>query len=71
MLSTWDHNDYRQNEYIKNVWGFCHIITKEHYYHIGAREANRKPMVEALLTNYTPRRYINKHIAVNEQLALW
>lgn len=53
MLSTWDHNDYRTNEYIDTVWSFCHKITKEHFYHIGAREENRNPMVEALLTNYT------------------
>lgn len=53
MLSTWDHNDYRANEYIDTVWSFCHKITKEHFYHVGAKEENRNPMVEALLTNYT------------------
>lgn len=54
MLSTWDHNDYRENEYIKKIWKFCNKLTKEHFYHIGAKETNRKPMVEALLTNYMP-----------------
>ena len=52
MLSTWDHNAYRSNEYIGTLWGFCHKVTKEHFYHVGARESNRNPMVEALLTNY-------------------
>lgn len=52
MLSTWDHNDYRENEYIEKVWSFCNKITQEHFYHVGAKETNRKPMIEALLTNY-------------------
>lgn len=52
LLSTWDHNDYRANEYIQTMWGFCHKTTRDHFYHLGARERNRNPMVEALLTNY-------------------
>lgn len=54
MLSTWDHNQYRTNEYIETLWRFCHKINIEHFYHIGAKESNRNPMVEALLTNYIP-----------------
>lgn len=53
MLSTWDHNDYRENEYILSVWSDCEKITWEHFYHIGAKETNRNPVVEALLTNYS------------------
>lgn len=53
MLSTWDHNDYRANGYIDTLWSFCNKITKEHFYHVGAKEENRNPMVEAILTNYT------------------
>lgn len=52
MLSTWDHNDYRRNEYLDTVWAFCHKITREHFYHVGAKESNRHPVTEALLTNY-------------------
>lgn len=52
MLSTWDHNDYRQNEYIDTVWASCHKVTCEHFYHVGAKQENRNPVVEALLTNY-------------------
>ena len=52
MLSTWDHNDYRANEYIQKLWGDCHKITRDHFYHVGAKEKNRNPVVEALLTNY-------------------
>ncbi|MCI2047376.1 MAG: Dam family site-specific DNA-(adenine-N6)-methyltransferase [Faecalibacterium sp.] len=59
MLSTWDHNAYRTNEYLERVWGFCHKTTKEHFYYVGAREKNRNPMLEALLTNYVPCRQSN------------
>lgn len=52
MLSTWDHNDYRRNEYIDTVWAFCYKVTREHFYHVGAKEENRNPVIEALLTNY-------------------
>lgn len=49
VVSTWDHNEYRKNEYIDEVWGFCDKKTTEHFYYIGGKETNRKPMVEALL----------------------
>ncbi len=53
MLSTWDHNDFRNNEYIEKIWRFCYKYTKEHFYYIGAREKNRNSVLEALLTNYS------------------
>lgn len=43
MLSTWDHNAYRENAYIAQVWDFCRKITREHFYHVGGREENRRP----------------------------
>lgn len=52
MLSTWDHNQYRTNEYIEKIWKFCKKTTEEHFYYVGARESNRNSMTEALLTNY-------------------
>lgn len=52
MVSTWDYNQYRCNDYINTVWGFCEKRNVDHYYHVGAKEKNRTPMVEALLTNY-------------------
>ncbi len=52
MLSTWDHNRYRKNEYIDKTWAFCRKFTKEHFYHLGAKEQNRHSMTEALLLNY-------------------
>ena len=52
MLSTWDHNIYRKNEYINTIWNFCRKINYEHFYHVGAKEINRHSITEALLINY-------------------
>jgi len=52
ILSTWHHNDYRENEYVKNLWSEHSILTREHFYHVGAKEENRSPVVEALVTNF-------------------
>ena len=54
MLSTWDENQYRKNEYIDTVWKGCYKLNKEHFYHVGAKESNRNAMMEALLMNYDP-----------------
>lgn len=70
MLSTWDRNSYRKNEYIDSIWGFCNKITKEHFYHVGAKESNRNPMIEALLTNYKITGKNNILLHVNEQLSI-
>ncbi|MBQ9419528.1 MAG: DNA adenine methylase, partial [Synergistaceae bacterium] len=53
MLSTWDYNQYRKNEYVDKLWGFCNKISCEHFYHVGAKELNRHSMTEALLINYS------------------
>lgn len=68
LLSTWDHNKYRRNEYIDHLWGFCNKQTKEHFYHVGAKEANRNSMVEALLSNYSIEVKINPAICDKEQM---
>ena len=54
VLSTWHHNDYRSNDYIESLWGDYRIATRDHFYHVGGREKNRNPMVEALVTNVLP-----------------
>lgn len=53
ILSTWHHNDYRENEYVKSLWSEHHVLTREHFYHVGGKEENRNPVVEALVTNFT------------------
>jgi DNA adenine methylase len=52
ILSTWHHNDYRENEYIKTLWSRFNVLTKDHFYHVGGKEENRNPVVEALVVNY-------------------
>jgi DNA adenine methylase len=52
ILSTWHSNDFRENPYIKTIWNNYHIITIEHFYHVGAKENNRNPILEALITNF-------------------
>ena len=52
ILSTWHHNDYRENEYIKTMWSKHCVLTREHFYHVGGKEKNRNPVIEALVTNY-------------------
>lgn len=51
-LSTWHHNRYRDNAMIDSLWSSYRIVTREHFYHIGAKERNRNSMVEALVLNY-------------------
>lgn len=71
MLSTWDHNDYRTNAYIQTVWSDCQKITQEHFYHVGAKETNRNPVVEALLTNYAVTGMQNKLLSRDSQISLF
>jgi DNA adenine methylase len=52
ILSTWHHNDYRENEYVKDLWSKYSVLTREHFYHVGGKEANRNPVIEALITNF-------------------
>jgi DNA adenine methylase len=52
ILSTWHSNKYRENEYLESIWKDCEYRTKEHFYHVGAKESNRNAMNEALLSNY-------------------
>jgi len=51
ILSTWLNNKYRTNEYIFSIWKDSFITTKEHFYHVGAKESNRNSVNEALVSN--------------------
>lgn len=55
ILSTWHHNDFRENEYIKALWSKYCVLTREHFYHVGGKEENRNAVVEALITNFGTR----------------
>ena len=52
ILSTWHHNDWRENEMIKRFWNKFNIVTKDHFYHNGGNIENRRTVVEALVCNF-------------------
>ena len=55
-LSTWHSNEFRENETAlgwESLGYHCHKI--EHYYHVGASEDLRHPMIEAVFTNFDPQ----------------
>ncbi|KWT91056.1 DNA adenine methylase [Candidatus Magnetominusculus xianensis] len=54
ILSTWHSNKYRKNDSLYSLWSKFSIVTQDHFYHVGAKEDNRNPMVEALVMNFTP-----------------
>lgn len=52
VLSTWHHNDWRENEMIKKFWDKFNIVTRDHFYHSGGSIENRRTVVEALVCNF-------------------
>ena len=52
ILSTWHHNEFRENEMMNRFWNRFNVLTQEHFYHGGGRIENRHPMVEALVFNF-------------------
>jgi len=59
ILSTWHHNDYRSNEFVEKLWGRFNVVTRDHFYHTGAKIENRRSVVEALVFNFPAN--IQKH----------
>ena len=70
ILSTWHSNDYRENTFLKTVWSGYGCLTREHFYHVGAKEKNRNPMMEALVTNFEAD-YSEPVLEKHEQLRLF
>lgn len=52
ILSTWHHNDYRENEMLNRYWRRFNVTIKEHFYHNGGKIENRHSVVEALVFNF-------------------
>jgi DNA adenine methylase len=69
ILSTWHSNEYRENPLVQN-WSLPLFFTRtfEHFYHVGATEDLRSPMLEALVANYNIAAIHQEHI---EQAALF
>lgn len=57
ILSTWHSNEFRTNDLIQRSWSDprFHILTRQHFYHVGSTEDLRHPMIEALITNFAVR----------------
>lgn len=62
LLSTWLSNKYRTNEFVFSIWNKCNISTKEHFYHVGAKESNRNAIYEALLSNFKSKNSIANNV---------
>ena len=52
ILSTWHHNKYRENKYIKKYWSNFKIDTTNHFYFLGGQEINRSEILEASVKNF-------------------
>lgn len=52
ILSSWHHNDYRENEMMERFWNSFNVVTRDHFYHSGAKLENRRSIVEALVFNF-------------------
>lgn len=61
ILSTWHHNDFRENEMILKYWDKFNIITRDHFYHSGGKIENRNTIVEALIFNFDLEEGIKEH----------
>jgi DNA adenine methylase len=68
ILSTWHHNDWRENEMIKKYWNKFNIITKDHFYHNGGNIENRREIVEALVCNFDTNGFAQHNHGINEKL---
>jgi DNA adenine methylase len=70
ILSTWHSNEFRKNALIERNWTApgIHLLTREHFYHVGATESLRHPMIEALVTNFSIRTSLDNKVNY-EQMA--
>jgi len=66
ILSTWHSNSYRDNVYINRLWNKFNMVTREHFYHIGAKEINRNPIKEALIMNFPIK--ISENLSTNKTI---
>ena len=47
-LSMWKENEFRKNNHLFDYWADFSWFEQDHFYHIGAKESNRHPMIEVL-----------------------
>lgn len=63
ILSTWHHDDWRENKMISKFWNKFNIVTKDHFYHNAGKIENRRSVVEALICNFDINNYSTKIIS--------
>lgn len=61
ILSSWHHNDFRANEMVDKYWSDFNIVTRDHFYHSGAKVENRNSIVEALIFNFPEQGIFNNN----------
>jgi DNA adenine methylase len=71
MLSTWHSNQHRHNPSIDQFWSAFYLVYQSHFYHVGGKESNRKPMLEAVVMNYTPPQSDTESSVAYQQSLLW
>jgi DNA adenine methylase len=73
VLSTWHSNEFRTNMMIPKNWSVpgIHVLTREHFYHVGSTEDLRHPMVEALIMNFPVTQPSSEQVGAAEQLAFF
>ena len=47
-LSMWKENEFRKNDHLFDYWSDFTWIELNHFYHFGAKESNRHPIIEVL-----------------------
>ena len=52
IMSTWHHNEFRENAMMTRFWNHFNVKTQTHFYHSGGRIENRHAMIEALVFNF-------------------
>ncbi|MBI4649310.1 MAG: Dam family site-specific DNA-(adenine-N6)-methyltransferase [Bacteroidia bacterium] len=68
ILSTWHHNDWRENEMINKFWNKFNIVTKDHFYHNGGNIENRRTIVEALVCNFETDNFAQHNHGLKEKI---
>ena len=68
ILSTWHHNDWRENEMINKFWSKFNIVTKDHFYHNGGSIENRRTVVEALVCNFETDNFTKHNHGLKEKV---
>ena len=68
ILSTWHHNEFRENDMMDRFWNHFNVMTQEHFYHGGGHIENRHPMVEALVYNFELEEAQNQEVELQLEL---